>query len=75
MEQANPEAVPADTLVAALIYLMTRYGRYGSTALATGIAQHMQWLADHPTISPALRDTCARLHGAWSQMETAPRIH
>ncbi|HEY3076507.1 MAG TPA: hypothetical protein VGJ74_15145 [Burkholderiales bacterium] len=60
----------ADTLVAALIYLMTHYARTGCPRLAVCVARHLQCLAVHSDASPVVRDTCASLHGAWGAAAT-----
>ncbi|MGQ0545137.1 MAG: hypothetical protein ACT4P3_07365 [Betaproteobacteria bacterium] len=70
--ERKPEDIPADTLVAAMVYLMTRYERTRCRWLALRIAQHMQWLAIHPEAGAALRDACAALHGAWARSAAAP---
>jgi hypothetical protein len=55
-----------ETIVAALIYLMTHYARTGCPRLAICISRHMQCLALHPEAPIILRDICASLHGAWT---------
>jgi hypothetical protein len=69
MEQ---EETRAETLVAALIYMMTHYARTGCPRLAVCIARHMQCLALHGDAPPVVRDMCASLHGPWAQA-AAPR--
>jgi hypothetical protein len=56
----------ADTVTAALLYLMTHYARTGCPRLALCVSRHMQCLALHPDAAPVVRDICASLHGAWS---------
>jgi hypothetical protein len=63
----NPDASRTETVVAALIYLMTHYARTGCPRLALCVSRHMQCLAAHPDAAPVVRDICASLHGAWSQ--------
>ena len=58
----NPRA---DTVVAALLYLLTHYARSGCPRLAICIARHLQYLAVHPEASMLVRDVCASLHGSW----------
>lgn len=67
MRIPDPEASRADTVTAALIYLMTHYARTGCPRLAVCISRHMQCLSLHPDAAPVLRDMCSSLHGAWSQ--------
>jgi hypothetical protein len=59
MEFSDEES-RADTLVAALIYLMTHYARTGCPRLAVCIARHMQCVAVHSDAAPVLRDICAQ---------------
>ena len=61
----NSEDSRAETLVAALLYLMTHHARTGCPRLALCIARHMQCLAVHPDADRVVRDICAGLHGAW----------
>jgi hypothetical protein len=56
----------AETITAALIYLMTHYARTGCPRLAGCIARHMQCLALHGGTDPVVREMCASLHGAWA---------
>ncbi len=67
MRNPDPEASRADTVAAALIYLMTHYASTGCPRLAVCIARHMQCLSLHPHAAPVLRDICASLHGAWTR--------
>jgi hypothetical protein len=60
-----------ETVVAALIYLMTHYARTGCPRLAICVSRHMQCVALHPAATPVLRDMCASLHGAWTRAAQA----
>lgn len=62
----------AETITAALLYLMTHYARTGCPRLALCISRHMQCLAAHQDAPPVIRDICASLHGAWAR-PAAPR--
>ena len=73
MRTPDPQETRADTVAAALIYLMTHYARTGCPRLALCISRHLQCLALHPDAGRALRDTCAALHGAWSQAASGER--
>lgn len=66
MKHIDPEAQRAETLVAAVIYLMSHYARTGCPRLAVCISRHLQCLALHPQAAPTVRDMCASLHGAWA---------
>ena len=62
---AEPNASRAETVMAALLYLMTHYARTGCPKLALCVSRHMQCLALHPDAPVVVRDICASLHGAW----------
>ena len=66
MQDADVEESRAETLVAALLYLMTHHARTGCPRLALCVSRHMQCLAAHPDADPVVRDICASLHGAWA---------
>ena len=65
MQDNDADHPRADTVVAALLYLLTHYARSGSPRLAVCIARHLQYLAVHPDASLLVRDVCASLHGTW----------
>jgi hypothetical protein len=65
MRKTDPCESRAETLTAALLYLMTHYARTGCPRLALCVSRHMQCLASHPDAAPVIRDVCASLHGAW----------
>ena len=62
----NSEEPSVETITAALVYLMSHYARTGCPRLAVCVGRHMQCLALHPDAPAVLRDTCAALHGTWS---------
>ena len=63
----EPKENRAESITAALVYLMTHYARTGCPRLALCVSRHMQCLACHPDADGVVRDICASLHGAWSQ--------
>lgn len=65
--QAEKETSRAETVTAALLYLMTHYARTGCPRLALCVSRHMQCLALHPDTAPVVRDICASLHGVWGE--------
>lgn len=71
MRNPDPETTRAETITAALLYLMTHYARTGCPRLALCVSRHMQCLALHPDASSMVRDVCASLHGAWSEASKA----
>ena len=81
MSTFDPDASRAETITAALLYLMTHYARTGCPRLALCISRHMQCLSLHPDAAGVVRDICASLHGTWHEatMGTPPgdsgRVH
>ncbi len=71
----DPEATSAETLTAALIYLMTHYARTGCPRLAVCISRHLQCLALHGDAPLLVRDVCASLHGPWAEAARLPEPH
>ncbi len=65
MCRTDPEASRAETITAALLYLMTHYARTGCPRLALCVSRHMQCLALHSGAPRVVRDICASMHGAW----------
>jgi len=65
MRAEETEETRAETVTAALLYLMTHYARTGCPRLAICVSRHMQILAAHPDAPTVVRDICASLHGAW----------
>jgi len=62
----QPDEDRAESITAALVYLMTHYMRTGCPRLALCVSRHMQALALHPDAAPVLREICAGLHGVWA---------
>lgn len=62
--------VEAETLVAALFFLTTRYALTQNTALIQPIMDHFNWLANHPNlVNTTLQNTCCRLQKTWLLMQ------
>jgi hypothetical protein len=61
---------PVDTIVAALLYLVTAYYRRPCPALAACIARHFACLSRHPDAACVLSDVA---HGSVRAWETAAR--
>jgi hypothetical protein len=74
MNPVDSQATRAETLVAALLYLMTHYARTGCPRLAACISQHLQCLCVHPHTDAVIREICASLQGVWAEagMNPAP---
>ena len=66
MHTTDPEESRVESIIAALVYLMSHYARTGCPRLAVCVSRHMQALALHPQAAPVLRDICAGLHGFWA---------
>jgi hypothetical protein len=73
MRNSESDTTRAEIVTAALLYLMTHYARSGCPRLALCVSRHMQCLANHPDAAPVIRDTCASLHGAWTEAAVGPR--
>ena len=72
MGRPGPETTRAETVMAALLYLMTHYARTGCPKLAVCVSRHMQCLALHPDAPAVVRDVCASLHGSWGEAAVGP---
>jgi hypothetical protein len=68
VEPARNSLPPAETLVAATFFLMTRHAAIRCPLVGRVIAQQLQYLADHPsdTLTPQLRAVCAKLSAHWA---------
>ena len=67
MKAVEDELSRVETVVAALIFLMTQHARTGCPRLALYVSRHLQCLACHAAAGPVLRATCASLHDAWAE--------
>jgi len=67
MDAIDSGASRPETLIAALLYLMTHHARTGCPQLALCISRHLQCLALHPGADPVIRDICAGMHGVWAE--------
>lgn len=66
MNSSDPQAGRAETLVAAVLHLMTHHARTGCPRLAACISRHLQCLCVHPDADPVIREICAGLQGIWA---------
>jgi len=74
MQQIEPQASRAETVTAALLYLMTHYACTRCPRLAVCIARHLQCLSAHPDAAPVVREICTSLERTWvSRSEPPPR--
>jgi len=69
MQSARNRLPPAETLVAATFFLMTKHAAVRCPLVGRIIAQQLQYLAEHPsdTLTPQLRDVCAKLSAQWTR--------
>jgi len=72
MNDYDPQKTRPETLIAAILYLMTHYARSGCPRLAMCVSRHLQCLSAHPRTDPLVRDMSAGLQGAWADA-AAPR--
>jgi hypothetical protein len=68
MEPAPNRLPPAQTLVAATFFLMTKHAAIRCPLVGRIIARQLKYLAEHPsdTLTPQLRDVCAKLSAQWA---------
>ena len=56
------ESAAIETLVSAILFLITRYAQNQDRSLVQPIVEHFDWLANHPdNANSHLKDTCSRL--------------
>ena len=72
MHDDAQHASKPETILAALVYLMTHYQRTGCPRLAECVSRHMACLAVHPEASPVVREICAGLRPAWEEAARQP---
>jgi hypothetical protein len=70
MSSVDSQVTRAETLIAAVLYLMTHYARTGCPRLAACISRHLQCLCVHPDTDAVIREICASLQGAWAEVGT-----
>jgi hypothetical protein len=76
MQAEDDDLTRPETLLAAVIYLMTHYSRTRCPRIANCISRHLQCLAAHPRAAPVVRDMCAALIDPWSPHAGAPaQVH
>jgi hypothetical protein len=63
-----------ETVLAAVLYLMTAYQRTRCPRIAACVAAHLDCLADHPSADASIREVCAGMRAHWrGTAETASR--
>lgn len=66
------EASRVETLLAALLYLMTAYQRTGCRRIAACVAAHLDCVAGHPAADATIREVCAGMRSQWWSTAHAP---
>lgn len=60
---AQPSRV--ETVLAALLYLMTAYQRTRCPRIAACVAAHLDCVADHPGTDATIREVCEGMRQEW----------
>ena len=70
MEPKFVELPQPETLFAATLYLATNYAKSGCPRVCHMIMRQLMCILNHPSesVSPALRETCRRLHAEWARI-------
>ncbi len=73
----NPETTPPlDVLMAASLYLMTRYAEEKRPETAVALAQHLHWISEHPECGRSiLAKAAARLSQQWHRLARRTSLH
>lgn len=61
----HPSTSSLSTMLAAVIYMMTRYQQTHCPKLALAIATHLDCLSQHPEADEALRRVADCMHDEW----------
>jgi hypothetical protein len=69
----EPELSRAETLVGAVLYLMTAYHRTPCPRIAACVAAHLESIAGHPEVDPTIRQVCAGMCDEWHGAAGHPR--
>ena len=74
MKSRDSGSPHADTLLAALIYLMSCHVRSGCPRVAACVSDHLRRIALHPDVAPIVREVCAGLRSAWASEAKNHRV-
>jgi hypothetical protein len=61
----DPQQSRAETLVSAVLYLMTAYHRTRCPRIAACVAAHLECIARHPQVDSTIRQVCAGMCDEW----------
>ena len=65
MRPPDPDRSRLETVLGAVLYLMTAYHRTRCPRIAGCIAAHLDCLAAHPQADPTLREVFAGMRAEW----------
>ena len=72
MKTIDPTSCRLETLLAALLYLMTVYQRRCCPRVASVIAAHLDCLAHHPESAEAVRRVASGMSNVWRRANNLP---
>jgi hypothetical protein len=73
MNTPDPRISRLETVLSAVLYLMTAYHRTRCPRIAACVAAHLDCLAAHPHADPTIREVCAGMRDEWhGAATTAP---
>jgi hypothetical protein len=70
MDKIDPRSCRAETLLGALLYLMTLYQRHRCRNVACAIVAHLECLACHPDTGDAMQEMAEGLVVEWRRAAT-----
>jgi hypothetical protein len=73
MPTPEPGLSRAETVLGAVLYLMTAYRRTQCLRIAR-VAAHLECLAAHPRVDPTIRDVCAGMCDEWRAAAQPARL-
>ena len=65
MRAPDPGLSRLETVLGAVLYLMTAYHRTRCPRIAACVAAHLDCLAAHPQADPTIREVCAGMRDEW----------
>ena len=71
MTPADPTVSRLETVLGAVLYLMTAYQRTRCPRIAACVAAHLDCLAAHPHADSTIREVCAGMREEWRVAATA----
>jgi hypothetical protein len=65
MNASDPRLGRLETVLGAVLYLMTAYQRTRCPRIAACVAAHLDCLAEHPHADATIREVCAGMLDEW----------